>query len=216
MRQPIPPELAAVKFQCQHCGSPVVITSVNHKTGVRLKCSGCAAVYKMKIEAAEAIVPITFKSKMPLAEAATIAEWLKHNLFALGAVRVQIAGSIRRGAPEIGDIDIIVEAANWPEPLTKLPGVEWVEGGDRKATLRYQGKQINVLRSDEDSWGAALFYFTGPSHYVVGYRVRAKKMGMTLNEYGLFRDGVNIASRREEDIYTALDKTYKQPHLRGE
>lgn len=41
-------------------------------------------------------------------------------------------------------------------------------------------------------------------------------MGMRLNQRGLFDEAGNvIASRTEEEIYTALGKKYKEPKMRG-
>jgi DNA polymerase (family 10) len=48
-------------------------------------------------------------------------------------------------------------------------------------------------------------------------RVRAKKMGLKLNEYGVFdrNTGAYIAGATEADVYQALGKPYKSPDLRG-
>ena len=42
-------------------------------------------------------------------------------------------------------------------------------------------------------------------------------MGMKINEYGLFslKDNQVIASKKEEDIYKALDLDFVPPYLRG-
>jgi DNA polymerase (family 10) len=59
-------------------------------------------------------------------------------------------------------------------------------------------------------------YFTGSKDHNVALRQRALKMGLTLNEYGLFRLETNerVASATEEEIYAALDLAWIPPELR--
>jgi DNA polymerase (family 10) len=75
------------------------------------------------------------------------------------------------------------------------------------------------------SYGAALMYFTGSKDHNVALRERALKMGMTLNEYGLFPEdkektppharGVRpVAAKTEADIYQALKLPYLPPEVR--
>lgn len=160
----------------------------------------------------------SFKSKMPLQRAEELAEKLKRILInEMGARRVQVCGSIRRRKPEVGDIDAVVDM-----DMLKLRvnqdrvWWEYVDGGESKATISLEGVQVNLLRSDDEHWGAAIFYFTGPHDYNIAYRARAKKMGLLLNEKGLFNAaGVCLACKLESDIYAQLGKQYKAPEQRG-
>lgn len=158
-------------------------------------------------------MPVTFKAPMPLQEAEEVVKRLKKKFKKLKFVKMEVCGSIRRRAPEVGDIDIVVSG---PLLYTLKAEFNWLEGGARKATLEFEGHQINVLQADPERWGAAIFYFTGPHFYNIGYRVRAKKMGLLLNEYGLW-DGAGkcLACATEAEIYTALGKPFKAPELRG-
>ena len=63
-----------------------------------------------------------------------------------------------------------------------------------------------------------LLYFTGPSGYNIGMRVRAKKMGLKLNEYGIFDrvTGAYLGGKTEDEVYKVLNKTPKLPELRAE
>lgn len=169
-------------------------------------------------------MPVTFKGKLRLEDAQRLSRWIEDFLVhQLGFAKAQTCGSVRRQRPEVGDLDIIVDG-----PLGLLrssaaagAGFRWVEGGDEKATLAYEPTgarfaiQINILRTGPERWGAAMLYFTGPAGYNIAYRARAKRMGMLLNENGLFRLGQCIASKTEEDIYKALGKKYKSPEDRG-
>ena len=161
----------------------------------------------------------SFKSKTPWRVAMDIAAELRKYLEKEGCKRVDVCGSVRRCKPEVGDLDLVIDAD--PLTLKDKPWWTWVEGGKSKATLEFMGMQVNLLRSTEESWGAAMLYFTGPHDYNIAYRARAKRLGLLLNEKGLFLNdpglgkGTMVAGRTEEDIYKALGKEYKVPEERG-
>lgn len=156
---------------------------------------------------------VSFKTRMPLAQARAIASSLGPLLEKAGMTRVEFCGSLRRQKDTVGDLDVVVDG---PVDVLRLnPHWVWMEGGSKKATLDFRGAQVNVLHADGDNWGAAVLYFTGPHDYNIAYRRRAKSMGMLLNEYGLWKDGKRIAGATESEIYDALGKTYKDPWMRG-
>lgn len=147
-----------------------------------------------------------------------------------GVKQMAYAGSLRRGAETIGDIDILASASN-PKKLSEafrtLPGVTAVLGaGDTKSSVRLDvGMQVDLRIVDDASFGAALLYFTGSKAHNVRLRERAIKMNYRLNEYGLFPDdggdgppqkrGVKpAASKTEKDIYKALKLPWIAPELR--
>ncbi|MFU8828660.1 MAG: helix-hairpin-helix domain-containing protein, partial [Phycisphaerales bacterium] len=150
-----------------------------------------------------------------------------------GVKQVEYAGSLRRGAETIGDLDFLVCATDPKsvhEAFTTQEGVEKVlVSGDTKSSVRiHLGKrliQADLRSVDESQFGAALMYFTGSKDHNVKLRERALKKGLTLNEYGLFPDdddttpphqrGVKpVAARTEEEIYAKLDLPWIAPELR--
>ncbi len=141
------------------------------------------------------------------------------DMFTIG--KTQIAGSLRRHEPMIGDVDIITndalyEVAKRCEEKRAKYKVKKVRGGDSKLDVDYRGMRFNIYHAEKDQWGAMQFFLTGPSGYGIAYRKRAKERGWKLNQYGLFDEkGNNIASKTEHDIYEALGKAYKPPELRG-
>jgi DNA polymerase (family 10) len=162
---------------------------------------------------------------------------VEHMLEVKGTQRAQYAGSLRRGEETIGDIDILIvtkEPDNAREAFTTMPAVTRVlANGDTKSSVRYklstanerfkdlaspEEVQIDLRIVPEESWGAALAYFTGSKDHNVAMRKLAQKQGMTLNEYGLFRNnddrGDPIACHTEEAIYLALGVAYVPPTLR--
>ena len=128
-------------------------------------------------------------------------------------------GSIRRRKETIGDIDILVVSRR-PEAtmakVIKLPEVEYVYGqGKTKTSLRLKsGVDLDVRAVPEESFGAALNYFTGSKDHNVALRELALKNGWKLNEYGLFRGEKMIAGKTEEEIYEKLGLRYIEPELR--
>lgn len=136
------------------------------------------------------------------------------------AGRVALAGSLRRKRETIGDIDIVVTSSA-PEKIAErfvaLSIVDHVYGkGATKVNVRLRNLMDADLRIvPEESFGAALCYFTGSKNHCVAIRELAVKRGWKLNEYGLF-EGNNhvIAGRTEEEIYKALGMQYVEPELR--
>ncbi len=139
-----------------------------------------------------------------------------------GVERVTAAGSLRRGKETIGDVDLLATGPNPSaamEPFVKHPGVIEVLGqGSNKASVKFgvEGLQVDLRALPSDSYGAALQYFTGSKEHNVALRARAQKLGLTLNEYGLFRVEGNalVAARQEEDIYRELGLAWIPPELR--
>ena len=131
---------------------------------------------------------------------------------------IEVCGSYRRGNSTPKDLDFVVipkEGVTLPNILPPNQGVNWV--GDKKAQVVIDNETIDFRVSSLTGLGAALMYFTGPAGYNIGMRMRAKKMGLKLNEYGVFdrSTGVYIAGATEADVYQALGKSYKSPDLRG-
>lgn len=154
------------------------------------------------------------------------------------------AGSLRRGKETIGDIDILLatsdpEAAR--EAFTNAKGViKVLANGEKKSSIRVAiedessrwgaedntAVQVDLRIVDESAWGAALMYFTGSKEHNVRLRERAIKQGMTLNEYGLFKDDGSektppqergekpLACKTEEAIYEKLGVPYYPPTIR--
>jgi DNA polymerase (family X) len=139
-----------------------------------------------------------------------------------GVEEVTPAGSFRRGRETVGDLDLLVTGLD-PEqalaPFTRHPKVHEVLGhGANKASVRYglEGLQVDVRTLKRESFGAAMQYFTGSKEHNVLIRKRALRMGLTLNEYGLFRldDESQVAGRDEAEVYGALGLDWIPPELR--
>ncbi|NBP51985.1 MAG: PHP domain-containing protein, partial [Actinobacteria bacterium] len=174
----------------------------------------------------------TTRGRIRLGEAMPIALALVDRLRAAGGVRrISHAGSLRRGKETIGDVDIVASAddpARLHAALRDAPGVAAVlVSGETKTSVRTDhGVQVDLRTVDDAQYGAALLYFTGSKEHNVRLRERAQRMGMRLNEYGLFREepgkegppqdrgATPVAARSEEDVYAALGLPWIPPELR--
>ena len=139
-----------------------------------------------------------------------------------GLDQIAPAGSLRRGKETIGDLDLLVTGAGAPEALerfVKHPKAHSVLGkGPNKASIQYglEGLQVDLRALPQESYGAAMQYFTGSKEHNIVLRSRALKLGLTLNEYGLFRvDGEQrVAGETEEQVYAKLGLHWIPPELR--
>jgi DNA polymerase (family 10) len=136
--------------------------------------------------------------------------------------RVEAAGSLRRGKETIGDLDLLVTgpSANAVlELISKHPKAHEVLGvGANKTSIRYglEGLQVDVRALPEESFGAAMQYFTGSKEHNVVLRTLALKQGLTLNEYGLstLEGNERVAGATEEEVYERLGFSWIPPELR--
>ena len=136
------------------------------------------------------------------------------------------AGSFRRMKETVGDIDFLVSVAERSDSTTKakiidyftrMPEVREIIGkGSAKAFVKLRnGVQADLLVVPEDSFGAALQYFTGSKEHGVALRKVALSRGFKLSEWGVF-DGNNhrVAGRTEEEVYQFLGLEWIPPEIR--
>lgn len=138
-----------------------------------------------------------------------------------GCLRIEAAGSLRRGAESVGDVDVLaaaVDSAPLMAALTAMPeSAEVIAAGPTKTSVRTgTGLQVDLRVVPLDSWGAALQYFTGSQHHNVRIRELAVRRKLKLSEYGLFHaeSGELIVSRTEEEVYERLGLAWIPPVLR--
>jgi DNA polymerase (family 10) len=87
--------------------------------------------------------------------------------------------------------------------------------GDTKGSVLFEGgRQVDLRVVPPESFGAALCYFTGSKEHNVHLREIAKKQGLKVNEYGVFRGETRVAGKTEEDVYAALGLPWIPAELR--
>jgi DNA polymerase (family 10) len=136
-----------------------------------------------------------------------------------GSKKIEWAGSLRRMKENIGDIDILATGKDKEkifQVFTHLPEVkEVLASGETKASVIVEGgTQVDLRVVEEDSYGAALQYFTGSKGHNIHLRGIAKAKGIKINEYGVFKENKKIAGKEEKDVYRVLRMEWIEPELR--
>ncbi len=139
-----------------------------------------------------------------------------------GIQRIQTAGSLRRWAETIGDVDILVTAGKGKQIIQAFTDAQFVQevlaAGPTKGSAIIQTQttpvHVDVRVVPQESFGAASQYFTGSKQHNIRLREIAVKAKLKLNEYGLFKANKMVAGPIEEEIYRKLGLDYVVPLLR--
>ncbi len=133
--------------------------------------------------------------------------------------RVVAAGSVRRMKETIGDVDYLVvsdKPNDVSEFFVSIPEViQVIEKGKTKSAVKLSlGLNADVRILPDESFGAALQYFTGNKDHNIALRRIAQDKGWKLSEYGIFYKGKQIAGKTEEEVYEKLGLRWIPPELR--
>jgi len=152
--------------------------------------------------------------------AAQYAEALRGYLAAApGVTQVMVAGSFRRMRETVGDLDLLVETTSPDAVMQRFTAYDEVKevlaaGSTRASVVLKSGLQVDLRIIARESYGAALQYFTGSKAHNIAVRRIAQKLGLKINEYGVFRGQKRIAGETEESVYSAVGLSYIPPELR--
>jgi len=135
--------------------------------------------------------------------------------------RVEAAGSLRRRADSVKDLDIIATASD-PKALARTLGeLELVESvqqsGDAGARVTtHTGMKIDLKVVEPDQFGNVLQHFTGSKAHNVALRENAVRRGLHISEYGILDDesGETTRCATEEAVYERLGLPWIPPELR--
>ncbi|MDX1807997.1 MAG: DNA polymerase/3'-5' exonuclease PolX [Sulfurospirillaceae bacterium] len=134
--------------------------------------------------------------------------------------KVTVSGSFRRRKDTVGDLDIIVTSKS-PSSLidyfVAYPDIkEILSHGDTRSTVILNNHlQVDLRCVKDESYGAALHYFTGSKSHNIAIRKIAIDLGLKVNEYGIFNTkGKMIAGSTEEEMYKTVGLRYIEPELR--
>ncbi len=156
--------------------------------------------------------------------------------------RVEVAGSIRRKKAEVGDIDIVAmpkplalpapllfgsvvhtESSVWKDLIPaalKKHGLRLEASGQEllRATFLCDRFQVDIYRARPETWGVILLVRTGSKDHNVKLCTLARSKGLKLSAsegvVTLGGFGQVIASRSEEEIFSALGISYVEPNCR--
>ncbi len=161
-----------------------------------------------------------WSGRLLLAQAWSLAHELAARIGALkGVAQVELAGSFRRRKESVGDLDLLVCGGDTEQIMqafiTHQSVADVLGRGDTKSSVRLGiGLQVDLRVVPEESFGAALLYFTGSKEHNIELRKLAIDKGMSLNEYGLTQGERVVAARTEEQVYKALGLAWIPPELR--
>lgn len=188
------------------------------KAGRLRKLQGFGAKIEEKLLAAVAKPPgeKRFRLSVAEAEAEALVNYLRGGL---AGGQVVVAGSFRRRRDTVGDLDILVTAKRGDAAGDRLVAYENVaevvaHGRTRSTVILRSGLQVDLRAVPEESYGAALLYFTGSKAHNIALRSIAIEHGWKLNEYGLFKGRRRIAGETETSIYKKLGLVFVPPELR--
>lgn len=162
------------------------------------------------------------ESRISLGAAVSLAEEFMANLRPLDYIdRLTPAGSLRRWAPTIGDIDLMatsVEPERAMDAFIRQPQVVHVlgTGPTKSSIIADNGLQVDFRIVEPGFYGSLLQHFTGNRDHNILLREYALRRGLSLNEYGITTvgSGETRTFASEEAFYDALGLEYIPPELR--
>ncbi len=160
--------------------------------------------------------------RFPMGRMRPVAEEIMRNLREQSQVKeLVLAGSLRRWKDTIKDIDILATSRD-PQAVmnafVRLPQSKEVimKGPTKSSISTSEGIQVDLRVVDEDSFGAALCYFTGSKTHNIRLRELAVKKGLKINEYGIFdvKTEKKLGGKKETDVYKILGLPFIPPEIR--
>ncbi len=151
-----------------------------------------------------------------------LAESILARLLALPqALEGTVAGSIRRGRPTIGDMDLLVASTDPMPIMDAFVGMDEVARvlghGETKSSVElHSGMQVDLRILPPERWGTALQYFTGSQAHNIHIREIALAQGYSLNEHSLTQveSGENIYCATEAEVYDKIGLAWIPPEIR--
>jgi DNA polymerase (family 10) len=177
----------------------------------------------MQVRSPRTPKPVT--SRTPLGRADLLASSVirETRRAGIGMDSVTAIGSIRRFAPDIGDVSLLgVAAAGRHAQILKAfarltVATEVKSAGPRDVTIRTGRGDVTLHLAIPEQAGAALVWHTGSRAHVDLLRLRAQRAGLRFDEATMSRAGEGgiLECAREEDVYSVLDLPFIAPELRG-
>jgi DNA polymerase (family 10) len=163
------------------------------------------------------------RPRILLPRALEIGEALAAGLARLGGrgTHVEVAGSARRGADSVKDLDLIATTSRptaLAKSLAKLPEIERVSSaGKAGARARtHSGAAVDLRIAKPGQLGNLLQHFTGSGPHNAALREAAVRRGLHVSEYGVRDDatGKTHECSSEQEVYSLLGLPYIEPELR--
>ena len=138
-----------------------------------------------------------------------------------GVHRIEVAGSLRRRRPTIGDLDLLAAVDDPAALIGALDGLPEVEkvlsaGSDKSSIVLRDGPQVDLMVCSPAAWGTHLLHFTGSRDHNIALRGMALDKGWSLSEKGfkVIETGELLLAADETEAYERLDLPWMAPELR--
>ena len=132
--------------------------------------------------------------------------------------QIEPAGSVRRRADSVKDLDIVVDNAKL---LDALGGLELIETASKASASAARGRThsgmtVELRAVTPEQFGNLLQHLTGSNAHNAALRERAVRAGVHLSEYGVLDDatGVTHHCASEAEVYALAGLDYIPPELR--
>ena len=136
------------------------------------------------------------------------------------ADRVELAGSARRLADSVKDLDVVATSSDPPALMRALADLDVIEtssSSDNAARARtHTGLPVDLRVVEPDQFGNVLQHLTGSKNHNMALREAAVRRGLHVSEYGVLDDATGTTHRcaTEEDVYALLGLPWIPPELR--
>lgn len=137
------------------------------------------------------------------------------------AVRVELAGGVRRLADSVKDLDIVATAEDPGALAAALAEVDVIESASSAGPNAAKGRTHNGMPVDlrvvePDQFGNLWQHFTGSARHNVALRELAVRRGLHVSEYGILDDetGETLRCADEAEVYARLGMAWIPPELR--
>ena len=149
--------------------------------------------------------------------------------------KYEIVGSYRRGAKTSGDIDVIITSRNanvFTEFVDDLKRknviIEVLSRGKTKCLViaklpnAEHARRVDFMYTSPEEFPFAILYFTGSKAFNTVMRGYALRLGLSLNEHGIYKkekgeekgEKIDKVFVDEESIFSSLYLKYKSPEQR--
>ena len=132
--------------------------------------------------------------------------------------RVELAGSARRRAESVKDLDIVLDR---PQLLDRVGELELIETASRTSAgaaraRTHSGMLVELRAVAPEQFGDLLQHLTGSASHNAALRESAVRRGLHISEYGVLDDATQQTTvcATEEELYERLGLPYIEPELR--
>ncbi|HSZ13746.1 MAG TPA: PHP domain-containing protein [Solirubrobacteraceae bacterium] len=222
--------VAALALQGRATELPGIGRTLQEKIVSLAQTGAIPAAERLRAKFPPDLVAATRASRAPagsarvvLPRAVELGEALAAGLAELGGpgTHVQLAGSARRLADSVKDVDLIATTTRpttLAKSLAKLEQIERVSSAGRAGAKArtHSGMGVDLRIAAPAQRGDLLQHFTGSGAHNAALREAAVREGLHVSEYGILDDatGKSTAYATEREVYERVGLSYIEPELR--